>query len=194
MLSCVNNSSTLIEPIVSSMVAYEHMHYEQLFCMKLLRQGSPSSTDGEVEAARNRQRPQASRGLGAWLKVGSTKVNCRFNIVKSNKPKMLTGLDQKVTQLVNPSEFWGYANNITAGVQTGPNPSLLFTRNIVSPYLSYGVGRLTARKTDRGAGIGLQKKRMPLCNEVDKGLNLTLHESGQTSVYGNSLQITFRTF
>ena len=32
---------------------------------------------------------------------------------------------------------------------------------------------------------------MPLCNEADRGGNITSHESGLTSTYGNSLQETF---
>lgn len=35
---------------------------------------------------------------------------------------------------------------------------------------------------------------MPFCNGVDRSLNVTPHESGQTSTQGNSLQETYRTF
>ena len=44
-----------------------------------------------------------------------------------------------------------------------------------------GTGKLIARTAERSAGKGLWKKRMPPCNAVDRGLNVTPRENGQTS-------------
>jgi hypothetical protein len=59
-----------------------------------------------------------------------------LNVVIPNKPKMLTGLNQKVRSTVwslilAPS--WAYK---ATGEQRAPKPSLSFTRNTVSPYRS----------------------------------------------------------
>ena len=48
----------------------------------------------------------------------------------------------------------------------------------ISPALT---GKPTVREAYRSAGLGCWKKRMPSCNVVDMGLNVTQHESVPTS-------------
>ncbi len=42
-------------------------------------------------------------------------------------------------------------------------------------------GQSIVRKTYGSAGKGCSRKQMPLCNEVDTGLNVTRHENEPTS-------------
>ncbi len=48
-----------------------------------------------------------------------------INIVIKNKPKTLTGLNQKVRGSVNPVLGWGYTDKTATGEEAGSNPSLL---------------------------------------------------------------------
>ncbi|MCS2959833.1 hypothetical protein NXX98_26335 [Bacteroides thetaiotaomicron] len=43
------------------------------------------------------------------------------------------------------------------------------------------MGKPIVREAEWGAGKGLWRKRMSRCNVVDRGLNVTPRESGQTS-------------
>ncbi|WP_175285343.1 MULTISPECIES: hypothetical protein [unclassified Bacteroides] len=43
------------------------------------------------------------------------------------------------------------------------------------------MGKQIVRAAERDAGKGLWRKRMPRCNVMDKGSNVTLRESVQTS-------------
>jgi hypothetical protein len=62
--------------------------------------------------------------------------------------------------------------------------SLSLIRNMVSLYLSgLRTGKPTARKAERGAGIGVWKKRTPFRNGMDRGFKVTSRESGQTSAW-----------
>ncbi len=45
-----------------------------------------------------------------------------INVVRINKPKMLTGLNQKVRGRL-PHELWGYTDIKAAGGKAGSNPS-----------------------------------------------------------------------
>jgi hypothetical protein len=54
---------------------------------------------------------------------------------------------------------------------------------MATPYLcpdESGQGE-TARHVDRDAGLRMQKKRMPFCNGMDTGLNMTRPERELTS-------------
>ncbi len=62
---------------------------------------------------------------------------------------------------------WDYTDVMAIGGQAGSNPSLLLMRNLVNPYLSRK-GKRLARGADRGVGRGIWKKRMPVCNRLDK--------------------------
>ena len=54
---------------------------------------------------------------------------------------------------------------------------MLIKWNTVSPYFCL-LGRQTVRKAVGNAGMGLRKKRMPLCNEVDRGSKFAPPERG----------------
>jgi hypothetical protein len=56
---------------------------------------------------------------------------------------------------------------MTTGGEANPNPLLLFRQNMVSQYFPRK-GKLIVRLTDENAGRGMQKKRMPFCNGMDK--------------------------
>ncbi|MFK2570328.1 hypothetical protein ACIXR0_09885 [Bacteroides fragilis] len=43
------------------------------------------------------------------------------------------------------------------------------------------MGKPIVRTAEWDAGKGLWRKRTPWCNAMDKGFNVTLRESGQTS-------------
>ena len=45
----------------------------------------------------------------------------------------------------------------------------------------FPMGRTVARPTDEIVGKGGWKKRMPYCNDMDRGSNFASHESGPTS-------------
>lgn len=66
------------------------------------------------------------------------------------------------------------------GQEQAPNPAYDFKRNVGTLYHSLR-GQPTARFAYGGAGIGSRKKRMLLCNGVDRGCNIISRESGPTS-------------
>ena len=106
-----------------------------------------------------------------------------LNIVRYKEPKMLTGSDQNGKQSDNLLNFGVTRTLSTAGgivtyAEHGKPVSLL----------SCGTGKQAVRRAERGAGIGLRKKRMPLCNGADRSCNITPRETGQTSALGDALQ------
>src|SRR5216684_1627778 len=66
------------------------------------------------------------------------------------------------------------------GRQQAPNPTCFRKRNVETPYRSLR-GQQTVRSAYGCAGIGTRNKRMPSCNEMDRGCNIIPRESGQTS-------------
>jgi len=58
---------------------------------------------------------------------------------------------------------------------------LLSKRNVETLYFPRLAGKLTARNAYRGAGLGGRKKRMPSCNGMDTGFNVTRRENEPTS-------------
>lgn len=75
---------------------------------------------------------------------------------------------------------WGHVDHCAIGGQAGPNLPVSLSWNRVSPS-SRPLGREVARRPVGAAGKGDRKKRMPSGNRVDRGLNVTPRESGQTS-------------
>ena len=47
--------------------------------------------------------------------------------------------------------------------------------------VGFPLGQCAVRQTHDSAGLGCRKKRMPGCNSLDTGLNVTRRESGPTS-------------
>ena len=97
-------------------------------------------------------------------------MNCCINIVTVNKPKLLTGLDQKVCGTV-ASLSTGCALIMFPPVQRQVLTPAYVTqaehgKPIVPPKQ---LGKRSVRKADGTAGKGLEKKRMPFCNGTDTG-------------------------
>jgi hypothetical protein len=150
---------------------------------------------GEVPTARKEQQPLVSNGWGAWLNDMANESELSMTHRKVvNKPND-TGLEPKGTQSDNlePCEV-----TRTQGLpvyRQSLSHLLSLAQNTVSPYFScLRTGKSAVRQTERSAGIGLWRKRMPSCNGMDRDLNVIPCESRQTSTLGNSLQETFRTF
>jgi len=150
---------------------------------------------GIVLTVRKEQKPLVSNGWGAWLSdmanVSELSLTHRKVV---NKPKD-TGLEPKGTQSDN-LEPCGVTRTEGLPVQRQSlSHSLSLAQNTVSPYFfCLRTGKRAVRQAEWSAGIGLWKKRMPLCNGLDRDLNVIPCESRQTSTLGNSLQETFRTF
>lgn len=150
---------------------------------------------GEVQTAREGQRPLVSNGWGAWLNdmANASELSMTHRNV-TNKPND-TGLEPKGMQSDN-LEPCGVTRTQGLPVYRQSLSHLLsLTQNTVNPYFSCLLtGKRAVRQAERSAGKGLWKKRRPLCNGVDRDLNVILCESRQTSTLGNSLQETYRTF
>jgi hypothetical protein len=88
------------------------------------------------------------------------------SVVTYDKPKMLTGLNQKVSGQVAEltslcSQMWCHRRNDET------SSPLALTRNVVSLSDSRK-GKQAVRYAASQAGTGGWKKPMPLCNEVDR--------------------------
>jgi hypothetical protein len=77
---------------------------------------------------------------------------------------------------------YAFVTHIPPGPEQAPNPTYFHKRNVETPYRSLR-GQQAARSACGDAGTGLRKKRMPPCNGSDRGCNITLRESGQTSLW-----------
>ncbi len=53
-------------------------------------------------------------------------MNCWLNIVNINKPKLLKGLNQKVSGAVAPFRAGCALTIVSTGVEAGPNPSVCY--------------------------------------------------------------------
>lgn len=88
------------------------------------------------------------------------------SVVTYDKPKVLIGLNQKVSEQVaermflRPQMSFHRRNGKTSTTQ-------VFARNVVNPYRSRK-GSDTARGREGDAGKGKWRKRRPSCNETDR--------------------------
>lgn len=126
---------------------------------------------GRADAVRHGIICEHQCGCGARLGGTINESELLINAVRANKPKVLTGLNQKVRGWMPPWELGAHGRQAT-GEEAGSNPSELAKRNTVSPYRRPIMGRPTARKAVGGAGRGCRKKRMPGCNGSDRGCGL----------------------
>ena len=101
-------------------------------------------------------------------------------VVKTDKQKELSCLSQKAPEVGRLVTAYGFTTTTLPGPLQEPNPTPLIQRNMETRYSSLR-GKIFARKSDSYVGLGGWKKRMPSCNGVDTGLNVTRHESGPTS-------------
>jgi RNA-directed DNA polymerase len=96
-----------------------------------------------------------------------------INIVSASKPKMLTGLNQKVRGVVGAFEFRSAQSTIP------PVDRQILSHQVKSvehgkPDCSRANGNRPARAGYGQAGRGGWKKRMPSCNEADRGSKFAL--------------------
>ena len=103
-----------------------------------------------------------------------------LKIVTYNKRKWLLRLNQTVMEVGTASLNCAFVTQTPPGPEQAPNPTYFGKWNVATPYRSLR-GQQAARFADGGAGIGTRKKRTPSCNGTDRGCNITLRESGQTS-------------
>jgi hypothetical protein len=76
------------------------------------------------------------------------------------------------------------------GIRSGPKSvkKQYVSRNVGTSYLRHSYyGRQTVRHVVGGAGLRCRKKRMPFCNGMDTGLNVTRLERELTSVGHSNL-------
>ncbi len=91
-----------------------------------------------------------------------------INVVRTNKPKGLRGLDQKVSDQVEAVPPLSPADVASPADRRSLTHPMVLVRNVVSPYLSRK-GKPTVRAADGGAGKGRRKKRRPSYSGVDRG-------------------------
>jgi hypothetical protein len=182
----------MIKLIVPSIIAYGHVHNEQLFCAKLSGQGSPS--ERKSPNCEGKAKSLVSNGWGAWLSdmANISELSLTHRKVV-NKPKD-TGLEPKGTQSDNLEPCGVTRTKRLPVYRQSLSHSLSLAQNTVNPYSSLLRGKRAARQAELDAGIGLWKKRKSVCNGLNRDFNVIPCESRQTSTLGNSLQETFRTF
>ena len=103
-----------------------------------------------------------------------------IKIVTYDKRKWLLRLNQTVMEVGTAPLNCAFVTHMPPGPEQAPNPMYLCKWNVETPYRSLR-GQQTAKSAYGGAGIGTRRKRTPFCNRMDRGCNITLRESGQTS-------------
>ena len=113
--------------------------------------------------------------------VGRVKTfESAIKIVTRNKRKWLIRLNQKVMEAGTAFMYCAFVTHTPPGPEQAPNPTYFCKRNVETPYRSLR-GQQAARSAYGGAGVGTRSKRMPFCNGADRGCDIILRESGQTS-------------
>ena len=139
-----------------------HQLYPTRHCGEVTDCGEASLTTyptprGGVGTARRRHicQHQGGEGLGwtAWL----TQVNSHLNVVKSERPKMLSGRSQQATQRVrglsDPPPWVRKCTLHAVGGKREPKPILSMVWNVVSPYASQ-TGQPSVSRAYGRAGMG----------------------------------------
>ena len=80
-----------------------------------------------------------------------------INVVRSNKPKALTGLNQKVRGQVQRDLPSPVVVVRAIGGEAEPKPSVIHPWNVLSPSSSLQ-GRTAARRRRRGGGQGMREQ------------------------------------
>ena len=131
------------------------------------------------------RRLPASRWSGARVDGMANPGELPINVVRSNKPKTLRGLNQTVCGQVQgllPSPVVAVA---ATGGEAEPKPSLIHSWNVVSPSSS-SWGRLSARRWPMGRRVkdGGRSERRPVIGRigVESSGEITPRESGPTSL------------
>jgi hypothetical protein len=107
-------------------------------------------------------------GAGAGNDDMDNTCELLINVVSASKPKMLTGLNQKVRGLVRAFGIRSAQSTIP------PADRQILSHRVKSvehgkPDCLRSSGNRPAGAGDRQAGMGGRKKRMPSCNEADRG-------------------------
>ena len=145
-----------------------------------------SSPDGVAgPPARETRRLPASRRSGARVDGMANSGELLINVVRSNKPKALRGLNQKVRGQVQgypPSP--AVAVGATGG-EAEPKPSVIHPWNVVSPSSSLR-GRPAARRSPMGRRVedegGSECRPVTGRIRVEPSGEITPRESGLTSL------------
>ena len=107
---------------------------------------------------------------------------------------MLIGSSPKWDAVRQSSPWQDYTDISTVGGQTEPKLLVVIYVKQGKPVFLLVLGRRTVRNADGNAGMGLQKKRMPLGNRVDRGSKICPNSKECRLLQGDSLQETYRTF
>ncbi len=103
-----------------------------------------------------------------------------ITIVNENKRKWLLRLNQTVLEVGTACAHCAFVTHVPPGQEQAPNPTYFYKWNVETPYCSLR-GQHTARSAYGGAGTGTRTKRTSFCNGTNRGCDITLRESGQTS-------------
>ena len=131
------------------------------------------------------RRLPASRRSGARVDGMANSGELLINVVRSNKPKALTGLNQKVRGQVQ-GDLPSPAVAVRAtGEEAEPTPSVIHPWNVVSPSSSPR-GRPAARRSPMGRRVEDEggSERRPVIGRigVESSGEITPRESGLTSL------------
>ena len=114
---------------------------------------------------RESRRLPAPRRSGARVDGMANSSELPINVVRTSKPKTLTGLNQNGTWPGAGASPFPCRRCRATGEQAEPTPSVIRPWNVVSPSSSPR-GRPSARRTDGTAGKGRGRKRRPLGNRT----------------------------
>ena len=110
---------------------------------------------------------QHQGGLGARLDGKVNSGEPMVNLVRRNRLKVLTSLNQKVRGWLFPFHMGTHGQESRRGI-VGTYAIASTTRNTVSPYHCHVSGKPTVRKAGGGAGRRCWSKRRPFCNGADR--------------------------
>src|SRR6516164_9965295 len=131
------------------------------------------------------RRLPASRRSGARVDGMANSSELLINVVRSNKPKTLRGLNQKVRGQVQRDLPSPVVVVRATGGEAEPTPSVIHPWNVVSPSSSPR-GRPAARRSPMGRRVGDEggSQRRPVIGRIGVELSskITLRESGPTSL------------
>lgn len=105
-----------------------------------------------------------------------------IKVVTSNRRKWLLRLSQNGNRDRKIIGLWIFVTNSYPSAESRHLTQYYSRSGTWKPCILLRISEeLTVRKAHGSAGLRCRKKRMPSCNEVDTGFNVTRHESEQTS-------------
>lgn len=156
-----------ITPGVLPPVPYQDMRLEQSDGVKLLGQCSLTRKGGNQSVRRD---CDCKHQCGTGARANGTANRCELliNVVMHNKPKVMTGLNQKGMWQGSEASYSSDADNKATGGEAEPHP-FWYSRGTWKTSNLPKKGKRLARGADEVAGTGRWKKRKPRGNNVDKG-------------------------